>query len=248
MGVHIMKKEEKTLSVPECAALCGVCRATINNWINTKKLYARRSGKNYSISVGEILFFLKSKGRDIPDELKNDYFQGQIYRGFQHCWEYWKGYDQGQNCKTCIVFLNKLDVCFTVKTSSRFHCETKCYECQYYLETYLPRIHFIHQIDLPAAIYMDLYFWSGNSSWAYLCEVQAKDLIGMGIEKIIYPDSLPIMISNIKYRALGNPEVPKSHSIFLNNSKHGKLKVKIAIYPLREPSGTNLLLAENEEE
>jgi hypothetical protein len=52
------------------------------------------------------------------------------------------------------------------------------------VEIFLPKIHFVNQIDTPAAVIKDLYFWCGNSKWAQLCEVQKKDLIGLGIEEI----------------------------------------------------------------
>ena len=180
------------------------------------------------------------------NKLKKGDFKGSIFKSLQCCWEYWEGHDRMRGCEGCVVFLKRLDVCFTAKINGRFHCNTVCNECHYYLETYLPRMHFIHQIDVPAAIYRDLYFWSGNSSWADLCEVQERNLLGMGIERVVHPDSLPIVISSIKNAVLGDPDAPRSCSIFLNNRKHGKLKARIAVYPLSEPSGTNLVLAEHE--
>jgi len=50
--------DEKMLSVPETAVLCGVTRSTINNRINNKKLYAIRSGRNYAVPAKELLIFL----------------------------------------------------------------------------------------------------------------------------------------------------------------------------------------------
>jgi len=50
------------LSVPETAALCGVTRSTINNWINNNKRTAIRSGRNYGVLEKELLFFLRSTG------------------------------------------------------------------------------------------------------------------------------------------------------------------------------------------
>ncbi len=107
---------------------------------------------------------------------------------------------------------------------------------------------FIYQIDHPAAIYKDLHFWVGNMSWAKLCELQEKDLLGMGVEHLIHPDSLGTVISDIRKRALGSRAIPKTYSIFLKNKRYGKLKVRIAVYPLNEPSGTHLILAEPDDD
>jgi hypothetical protein len=54
-----------------------------------------------------------------------------------------------------------------------------------------------------------------------------------------------LMISNNKKRALGDHSVPRTDNIFLKNSKLTKIEVQIAIYPLNEPSGAWLLLAES---
>lgn len=239
-----MITNEKILSVPETARLCGVSRGTINYWIKAKKLHAKRSGRNYSIAVSELIRFLTSTGKNIPTELKNDDFQGPLFRSSQPCWEYWDGKNHSQACKDCVVFVNKLDNCFIAKKSSGIQCSTTCSDCQYYREIYLPRIHFIHQIQMPAAVYKDLYLWGGNRKFSQLVEVQEKDLIGMGIEVLVHPDSLPTVIFNIKNRALGDPQIPRRYSIFFNSNKYNKLSVEITVCPLAEPSGTHLVLAE----
>ncbi len=71
-----MVREEKTVSVPGAATLIGITRSTVNHWINTKKLYAKRSGRNYSVPVKDLLLFLKSTGRKIHDELAGEDTQG----------------------------------------------------------------------------------------------------------------------------------------------------------------------------
>lgn len=241
-----MEIDEKILSSTEVAKLCGVSRGTINYWILNKKLYAKRSVRNYSIPVKDLLLFLKSSRREIPHELQNNNFERPIFRSSQHCWEYWKGNNHANGCENCVVLTNKLDICFTANESSRFHCDTRCNECQYYIKTYLPRLQIIHQIEFPAAIYKDLYLWGGNKNFAELCEVQERDLPGMGIEQIVHPDSLAMVISNIKNRALGDPKVPSAYSIFINNTKCGKLKVNISVYPLKDPFKAKLVLMETE--
>lgn len=243
-----MPMPQKSLSVTQVAGLCGVGRTTIGYWIRSKKLRASRVGRNYSITVEELLFFLKSTGQKIPHELAEENLRGPFFRGFQNCWLFWQGTGCGRNCKDCVTFKNNLNVCFNARDRVSPGCSTECYECQYYQEIYLPRIQFIYQINLPAAVYMDFYFWGGNRKWARLCGVRAKDLIGMGIERVVHPDSLETMISEVKRRALGNPEIPRTHTLFLKNKQNGKLKVRNSVYPLNDPAGTFLFLAEPEDD
>ncbi len=239
-----MEQLSKTLSVAQAAALCLVNRNTIGSWIRSGKLRANRVGRNYRIPVQELLFFLKSTGQKIPDELGGDALTGPCFRTIQNCWEYFRERPGIKNCENCTVFKNQLSVCFIGREYSTMSYPAQCDECGYYKETYYSRIEFVHQIAFPAAIHKDLYFWGGNRKWAELCEVQEKNLVGMGIEKVIHPDSLETVISNNKKRALGDPLAPRWDHMFLKNSKLGKLEVKIAFYPLTEPSGTWLILAE----
>ncbi len=232
---------EKTVSVPEAANICGVTRSTINNWINTKKLYARRSGRNYSVPKKELLLFLKSAGRTIPPELKTHGIQKPVFKSFQHCWEYWADSDHGGQCKDCVVLNNRLRNCFTAKGSSRLYCTVGCSECRYYQDIYLPRIQFIDQIEFPAAVCHGLYFWGGNSKMAKVCEIPAGDFPGMGMERVIHPDSLEAVISNIKRLELEEP-LPMTLDIFLKSASRQKIRATICLCPLSEPSGSFLML------
>jgi len=239
-----MSAPEKALSVTEAAVLCGVGCTTIGYWIRSRKLHANRAGrKKYSIPVEELLFFLKSTGQKIPHQLAGKNSMGPFFRSFQNCWLYWHGSTHNKYCRKCMVFKNHFNVCFAARGSGSLRCPDECDECRYYQEIYLPRIQFIHQIDLPAAVYMDLCFWGGNRKWAELCEVQEKELIGMGIENVVHPDSLETVISDTKRRAMGDPEVPRTYTIFLKNNQNGKLRVCASLYPLRKPAGTFLVLA-----
>jgi len=242
-----MPTSKKALSVTQVSSLCGVGRTRIGYWIRSRKLHANRVGRNYSIPVEELLFFLKSTGQEIPHELAEENSSGPFFRSFRNCWLYWQGSTHGKHCKDCMAFKNHLNVCFTAKGSGSSGCSKECDECRYYQETYLPRIQFIYQIDLPAAVYMDLCLWGGNRKWAELCEVPEKDLIGMGIESVVHPNSLETVISDTKRRAMGDSEVPRTFNIFMKNKQNGKLKVCVSLYPLKKPSGTFLVLAEHEE-
>jgi hypothetical protein len=126
-----MIKEEKTVSVPKAASLCGVARSTVNHWIKTKKLHARRSGRNYSVPVKELFLFLKSTERKIPFELESDDLSS-VFKAYLRCWDYWKGTDHGAGCNGCVASDNKMEICFTAKTSSRINCSTRRNECGYF--------------------------------------------------------------------------------------------------------------------
>jgi len=243
-GITPMTTQKKALSVSEVAALCNVGRGTVNYWIRSKKLSPSRIGRNYSISLEELFFFLKSTGREIPTDLVNGNLQSPFFRTVQNCWQYFQGRGGKPNCEDCMVFKNQLNVCFIANNGTPSHCEKACDECPYYLETYLPRIQFIHQIDLPAAVYKDLYFWGGNRRFAELCELPERDLVGKGIEQVVHPDSLETVISNVKKRDLGDPNVPIICSVFLKNRQNRKLKVRVGVCPLREPSGANFVFVE----
>lgn len=238
---------QKALSVSQAAALCRVGRTTISYWIQAKKLRANRDGRNYSIPVEELLFFLKSTGQKIPHELAEENSGEPFFRSFRNCWLYWQENAHDNDCMDCMVFKNNLNVCFTAKNSGSLGCSKACDECRYYQEIYFPRIQFIHQIDLPAAVYTDLYLWGVNKKCAQLFEIQEKDLIGMGVENVVHHDSLETVISETKRRALGYSNSSSKIDVFIKNNRNGRLKVSASLYPLRKPPGTFLVLAEPEE-
>ena len=241
-----MITEEKTVSVPEAAALIGITRSAVNYWIKTKKLHAKRSGRNYSVPVKDLMLFLKSAGRKVPSELEIDDL-GPVFKTYRHCWRYWKDSDHGERCNGCVVSDNQMEICFTAKNSSRLHCSTRCTKCAYYRDIYLPRIQFIHQIDFPAAVCKGLFFWGVNSRWSKVCQVPQKDFPGKGIEHVIDQESLGVVISDIKKIELGE-SVQTANRVFLKNEPEGKLAVIVSFYPLNKPPGGFLILAIPEEE
>ncbi len=146
----------------------------------------------------------------------------------------------------CLVFKNRVETCFTGKGVGSLECSTDCLDCKYYLETYLPKIQFIHQISSPAAISKDFYLWGGNKPWAELCGVGEGDLPGMGIEQVFHPNSLEMIIAGIKKRILGDPSVTKSYRTFLKNDEKSKIAVQISDYGLNDPAEALLILATRE--
>ena len=238
-----MTGTKKTLSVSQAAALCGVGRTTVGYWIRSKKLYAHRVGRNYSILVEDLLFFLKNSNQKIPLELLRENSNGLIFKSFQNCWQYWHGSEHGRECHNCIAFKNQLQACFTVKDSGLPGC-TECDTCRYYLETFSPRIQLIHQLALPAAVFKDLHLWGGNSLCADVCRVAQKDLVGMGIEKIVHASSLAKVIEKVRQMALGETTVGDKCSIYVNMGVEGRQKIHVWVYPLIEPAGTFLVLGD----
>jgi excisionase family DNA binding protein len=240
-----MANSQKTLSVSQVAALCGVGRTTVGYWIRSKKLRANRTGRNYSIPVQDLLFFLKSSGQKIPSRLHDENLKGPIFKSYQHCWEFWKSRNPMQNCEKCIAFKRQLEVCFTARNSRELSCSIECEVCPYYHEIFLPRIQFVDQIDAPAAVFKDLYLWCGNEGCTEICGVAKKDLVGLGIEKIVHPSSLEKVISYAKEHRLGNIAFPTKCALNLKNSQSSKIAINTGIYPLTEPEKAFLVLVES---
>jgi len=99
-----MSEIQKTLSGYRTAALCGVGRTTVGYWIRSKKFYAHRIGRNYSIPVEDLLFFLQNSGQRVPAELNHEKPIGSIFKSFQNCWQHWQGSTHTRNCENCIAF------------------------------------------------------------------------------------------------------------------------------------------------
>ena len=238
-----MKKGLKTLSVTQAAALCAVGRTTVGYWIRSKKLAANRRGKKYEIPVQNLLYFLKANGQEIPETLENENFGGPVFRAFQNCWHYYQDHSHGLNCRQCIVYTHRLQVCFSARNDGQLNCLEACEKCRYYREAYYQRVQFIHQLDIPAAIVKDLYFWAGNQEMANLCDLRAKQLVGMGLEKIIHPRSLEQVISCLKRKAFGDPRLPSECRIYLKNHDADGIKISCCVFLLKEPQGAFLITA-----
>jgi excisionase family DNA binding protein len=161
-----MNKHRETLSVTQAAVLCGVGRTTVGYWIRSKKLRAGRTGKKYQIPVQDLLYFLKAEGQEIPVQLEKQNLNQPVFRTFQNCWRHFQDHSHGLNCEQCIVFKNRLQICFSARNSGKLSCLGHCETCSYYQDTYYPRLQFIHQFDTPAAVVKDLYFWAGNLEMA----------------------------------------------------------------------------------
>ncbi len=214
---------ENLLSVSQVASLCGVGHSTVGYWIRTNKLRAFRVGKQYSIPVEQLVFFLKSKGQEIPDELVGMHTPPPDSRDFTNCWQYFRETANRHDCDRCLVFQKSVGTCFTNKAEGSLKCATTCDNCTYYMETFLPKIRFIHHITSPAAITKDFCLWGGNRLWAKLCGMNETDLPGIGIEKIFHRNSLEMVISGIKKWILEDPSVNKTCKAFFKNDEKGDM-------------------------
>ena len=238
-----MMNAPKTITVSQAAAICKVGRTTVGYWVRSKKVFAQRMGRNYAIPVEDLLHFLKSSGQSIPPELGNGGSEEPVFKSFQTCWQFWQGKDDGHHCEQCTAFRHQVEECFSVRDNGNSGCPDICRQCRYYLDMFVARFRFIHQIDFPAAVFKGLSVWGGNAGWAEMCEVSENELIGLGIEKIIHPSSLPNVISSLKRIALEEKPGCVAGDVFINSRGRGKLAVSAWVFPLRAPAGTFLMLA-----
>ena len=238
-----MVETSKAFSVAECAAICGVGRGTIHYWIKTEKLRVSRSGKSYRIPADDLLCFLRATRRPVPKILEQDATERPLFGAQTACWKYGHN-DDLASCRECLVYARKMDTCFSAKATGRINCPEPCHQCRYYLDVLFPRIHFIHQIDTPAAIYQDLYFIGANRKFAEICGIDASELPGLGIEQVIHPDSLGQVIANARIRSLGDEQAPRTYPVFVATRHQGRIKARITVYPLKEPKESYLVLGE----
>ena len=234
---------EKMLSVSQVASLCGVGHSTVGYWVRQNKLRAHRVGKQYMVPAEALVLYLNSRDREIPVALAGVDIQLSDTKAFPNCWQYFRSADNPHDCNNCAVYQNRVEICFTGKETDSSQCPIDCPDCNFYMETYLPKIQFIHRISSPAIISNGLYLWGGNRLFAKLCGVDEKDLPGMGIEQIFHPDSLEAIIAGIKKRSLGDPSVPKLCRAFFKNHEKVKIAVRISVYGLDDPPEGLLILA-----
>jgi excisionase family DNA binding protein len=238
-----MIHKPKLLSVSQAAALCRVGRTTVGYWVRSRKLFARRSGRNYRIPFEDLAHFLKSTGQPVPMELVCGEGSGPVYKSFRSCWTYWQGSGKGHRCEGCLVFRRRVADCFSARDKGRSGCPTACCQCRYYQEMFVDRFQFIHQIGSPAAVFRGLSLWGGNSLWSELCGVSEESLIGRGLETVIHPSCLADVISYLKQVALKEKAGLIPGPIFMTTPRREQRPASGWIFPLRQPEGTHLILA-----
>jgi PAS domain S-box-containing protein len=240
-----MFSDTQMLSVLNISEICDVARSTASYWITSKGLPARRSGNKFMVSTQDLILFLESIGRPIPNALM-DGLGGVLshpFKSYLNCWEYWQKDKHGENCRSCEVQRYQINECFTLK-GSKARCPGDCSGCQYFFEHYTRNISFIHQMPMPAAVIKDMYIWSGNNAWAELCGTDIDQLIGLGIEEIIHPESIKIIINFSKKLKSGDNNSFLKSEVCIENRHGKKIAVNLAMSSLKEPKGAYFAIAD----
>lgn len=232
----------KTLTVSRAAQMCGVGRTTVGYWIRSGKLSARRHRRNYSIVVDDLLYFLKNSGHPIPESLVRQGGQGPIYGRYRRCWEYRKEHGEGDSCENCIVAEQKITDCFTLSSNQIPGHRKTCHKCNYYRDLVAVRIEFIHQLELPAVVFKNFSIWGGNRLFSQLCDLGPEKLIGLGIERLVHPDSLAEVIASLKQLTLGRAPFVNPCRVAVLNAQQVKMDIEITVLPLNDPPETWLSL------
>jgi len=239
-----MIKASKTLSISQAAALCRVGRTTVGYWVRCRKLFARRVGRNYTIPVEDLVHFLRTTGQPVPLELDRGNGPGPVYKSFRSCWTYWQGAENGHRCDGCLVSQRRVADCFSARDKGRSGCPAGCRQCRYYQDMFVARFQFIYQIESPAAVFKGLSLWGGNALWSELCGVPEDGIIGRGLETIIHPSCLADVIAHLKRIALEEKAGMIPGSIYMITPQKEKRRVSCWIFPLRQPQGAHLILAD----
>jgi excisionase family DNA binding protein len=232
----------EALTTAQVADLCGVDRTTVGYWVRTGKIQARRAGKSYQIQVSDLRLFLESSGLSIPEELGRQNHQRLDFPTVQPCWDYFTATHEQGRCETCVVYMNKVEPCFTCREIGAGCCAVNCASCEYYRKFYHSRIRFVHQIQSPAAVYKGLYIWGGNDAYESLLGFAMGQSIGAGIERVVHGDNMEMIISFAKRRALGDPCIPKYYQAEVKTKDKGKIAVQVLVTSLNEPAGTFLAI------
>ncbi|MEJ2638606.1 MAG: helix-turn-helix domain-containing protein [Desulfosarcinaceae bacterium] len=232
------------LTTSQVAKICKVDRTTVGYWIRTAKIRAKRVGKKYLIAANDLRLYLESQGQQIPKELFQGSRQESIFPDIQPCWRLIQTEARGSSCIKCPVYKRGIEPCFTYQAGGTTCSSERCLDCEFYRNSFFPRIKFIHQMRMPAAVYKDLFIWGANSAFESLCELKEGQAIGYGIEQLVHPDSMEMVISFAKRRSLGHRQVPKHYEANFKTKEKGRINVFLSIVPLIEPQGTFLMIVE----
>ncbi len=237
------EESRKVVSVSQAAALCGVGRTTVGYWVRSRKLYARRVGRSFAIPVQDLLHFLVNEGHPIPPQLANGRGSRPAFGTFRPCWEYWEGEAHGRRCAHCIVRERRIADCFSLHPGGNAACPEGCRDCRYFDAMIAARMQFIHQIATPAAVFKGLTLWGGNAAWAELCGRPAERLTGIGLETILHPRALAVLVGLLKKAEAGLTLGPVPEPLTILTPQGGERPVAAALYPLSEPEDAFLWLA-----
>jgi excisionase family DNA binding protein/PAS domain S-box-containing protein len=231
----------EALTTHQVADICGVNRTTVGYWVRTGKIQAQRTGKLYKIPIADLRLYLESIGKAIPEALSQEDNQHLDFPTIRTCWDFFEKNRAEGRCKRCAIFKNN-EPCFTYREVGSACCTGICIACEYYEKYYRSRIRFIHQIGLPAAIIKGLFIWGGNRPSEELFGFELGEAIGLGIERVVHPDSLEMVISFAKRRTMGDQSTPNYYRAKIKTKNNEKKTVQLLVTPLDEPKGTFLVL------
>jgi excisionase family DNA binding protein/PAS domain S-box-containing protein len=229
------------LTTHQVADICGVNRTTVGYWVRTGKIQAQRIGKLYKIPTSDLRLYLESIGKPIPEALLQRRNQHIDFPTIRACWDFFETNRTEGRCSGCSIPKNN-EPCFTFREVGSACCVGRCMECDYYHKYYLSRIKFIHQIGIPAAIFRGLFVWGANRPSEKLFGYKKGEAIGLGIERIVHPDSMEMVISYAKRRTMGDRSIPNNYRARIKTKKNEKKTVQLLVTPLIEPQGTFLVL------
>ncbi len=230
-------------SVKQVADGCGVGRSTVGYWIRSGKLRADRLGRDYVVPEQDLLCFLSESGKRLPEWLQGGLRARSAFPSYRFCWEFRSEEDgNASDCSGCMVQRKQMRACFAGRRHVVPGREIHCHRCPYYMDHIQARIGFVHQLAAPAAVYEDLHIWGANTPFLDLTGFSEVEVPGLGVERLFHADSLERVISNIRRRALGNPDVPTRYEVYLRRGREEKGRAEICVTPLVEPEGTFLIL------
>lgn len=87
--------------------------------------------------------------------------------------------------------------------------------------------------------------WAGNRQFSTLCDLSFEKLVGVGIERMVHPDTLAEVIAGLKQLALGRANFSNPCRVAILNAQQVKMNVEIMVLPLNDPPATWLALVIN---
>ncbi|MBF0387792.1 MAG: helix-turn-helix domain-containing protein [Candidatus Omnitrophica bacterium] len=117
----------KFFTTSEFAELCGVCRFTVRNWVQSGKIKSVTTmGGHRRIPRSEVLEFFRMRGGKSMKIV--DY-------AVLHCWQYAEKAQCLKECPSCVVYVEKIDYCFLAVQrfgKDKVCCPGNCLECSYF--------------------------------------------------------------------------------------------------------------------
>ena len=121
--------EAEFLTTTELSKLCGVSRITIINWLRQGKVKSVKTlGGHRRIPRTEVESLLEAL------HIKSGTSES-IDRIVLHCWQSAEKMKCEKKCKSCMVFMRRVDYCFFIVQrlgKGWIHCEGSCLDCAYF--------------------------------------------------------------------------------------------------------------------